>query len=452
VASDIPQEKLADYIGKEMATKVDPGESVQDFTGQDLKVGGEGMKGFYDKELVNIANDLGKKYGAKVEKKKLGGYDEFSTDALTERELEEEDIENGQTGGYSMAVPEFLKDKEDYFDIATFEDGTVEINISGNVEYSQKNSLRGALEWLRDRYGKDSDTSKQIWSLPITPQLQKAIQAGQAMFMPEPSEKVKQTKFFHGTSSKESGEGILKSGVIRPGRDKDSRAHLAPIAGKTYATSSEETAAIYALGGVMMGHDYFGHKEVGTGFVFEIDPESIKDVIPDEDQVGELAVGALRGEVKGLEWLGRMAEQHATDRQLRRAMDGEYAYWSTIGKKLLKAMSDEMKMELIEKHKTHIAIDGEVKFLRAWAIPQNRSKEIAKDGSNLFEIGTKVYDRDTGMSLPEPKGKEPTEVQMQLFMPSTGSSPKVSKIEEGLQSMEVEDEDEDSLEVMSRNR
>ena len=35
-------------------------------TGQDLKVGGEGMRAFYDKMLVDKANAIGKKYGARV--------------------------------------------------------------------------------------------------------------------------------------------------------------------------------------------------------------------------------------------------------------------------------------------------------------------------------------------------------------------------------------------------
>ena len=34
--------------------------------GLDLKVGGEGMKGFYDKIIPDAANKLGKQWGAKV--------------------------------------------------------------------------------------------------------------------------------------------------------------------------------------------------------------------------------------------------------------------------------------------------------------------------------------------------------------------------------------------------
>ena len=38
---------------------------------QDLKVGGEGMKGFYDKIVPDIANKLGKKWGTKVGETKI---------------------------------------------------------------------------------------------------------------------------------------------------------------------------------------------------------------------------------------------------------------------------------------------------------------------------------------------------------------------------------------------
>ena len=40
-------------------------------SGQDLKVGGEGMKGFYDKIVPEAANKLGKQFGAKVGETKI---------------------------------------------------------------------------------------------------------------------------------------------------------------------------------------------------------------------------------------------------------------------------------------------------------------------------------------------------------------------------------------------
>ena len=66
----ITQDQLATTIGQEAASKLMQtpllmGEHI--LKGQDLQVGGEGMKGFYDKILPDYANKVGKKYGVKVE-------------------------------------------------------------------------------------------------------------------------------------------------------------------------------------------------------------------------------------------------------------------------------------------------------------------------------------------------------------------------------------------------
>jgi hypothetical protein len=67
---------IEDIIGKEAAEKLENmewkdtaagrGWQAKTLSNLDLQVGGEGMKGFYDKMLVSAANKLGKKYGAKV--------------------------------------------------------------------------------------------------------------------------------------------------------------------------------------------------------------------------------------------------------------------------------------------------------------------------------------------------------------------------------------------------
>ena len=59
---------LDEVIGKEIASKIiklDEGEHT--LKDADLKVGGEGMKAFYDAIVPNAANKLGKQFGAKVE-------------------------------------------------------------------------------------------------------------------------------------------------------------------------------------------------------------------------------------------------------------------------------------------------------------------------------------------------------------------------------------------------
>lgn len=63
--------ELENIIGKDLAKqaveKTKDGKTPFKASGEGLKVGGEGMKGFYDKILPSVANELGKKFGTKVE-------------------------------------------------------------------------------------------------------------------------------------------------------------------------------------------------------------------------------------------------------------------------------------------------------------------------------------------------------------------------------------------------
>jgi len=65
--NSIPAEKVSDYIGKDLASKiVNQPDGWHTYEGNDLKVGGEGMKGFYDKILPNYVSKYVKKWGGKV--------------------------------------------------------------------------------------------------------------------------------------------------------------------------------------------------------------------------------------------------------------------------------------------------------------------------------------------------------------------------------------------------
>lgn len=62
-------EDLPDFVGKDMADKIIAAADSKPkgkFSGLDLRVGGEGMRGFYDDILPKVASKIGKKHGAKV--------------------------------------------------------------------------------------------------------------------------------------------------------------------------------------------------------------------------------------------------------------------------------------------------------------------------------------------------------------------------------------------------
>jgi hypothetical protein len=73
---------LEDVVGKEMAEKilgVEQGKTQQ-FSGEDLRIGGEGMKGFYDNILPKSLDKLAKKFDAKVGKTEMDGVEVWQMD------------------------------------------------------------------------------------------------------------------------------------------------------------------------------------------------------------------------------------------------------------------------------------------------------------------------------------------------------------------------------------
>lgn len=78
VESNVEPSQLVDYIGKEPAERLlaqpyekievrgAEGQKIRRLKGEDLKVGGEGMAGFYDKILPRFMNKYAKKWGAKT--------------------------------------------------------------------------------------------------------------------------------------------------------------------------------------------------------------------------------------------------------------------------------------------------------------------------------------------------------------------------------------------------
>ena len=66
------EEGLSGFIGKDLANKIvsdnlEVGGKFKTYSGLDLKVGGEGMRGFYDKTLPNLVQKYIKKWGGKVD-------------------------------------------------------------------------------------------------------------------------------------------------------------------------------------------------------------------------------------------------------------------------------------------------------------------------------------------------------------------------------------------------
>lgn len=99
VSGDYKGQRLSDVVGKELADKIlSVPEGTDDYiSGDGLKVGGEGMKGFYDKMLPAFMNKYGKKWGVKVEDIHLNLESGLDMHSVPVTEEMKESVMEGQT-------------------------------------------------------------------------------------------------------------------------------------------------------------------------------------------------------------------------------------------------------------------------------------------------------------------------------------------------------------------
>lgn len=190
---------------------------------------------------------------------------------------------------------------------------------------------------------------------------------------------------YHGTSVRSAAEDILRNGLVPPNLSGRANTFMRPMSGKVYLTPSLRYGIIYSLGGDVLGHELpkgFADKEP-FGYLFEIQDADPMKMQPDEDSVGEAIYE------NKFPWLNHIAERLVATSRLQRLMDGEYAYFASVGKQLMPWLTDWQKRELIESG-SHIAHDGTVTPSRGWRIDKTKSKELLPDGSNFFDLAERI--------------------------------------------------------------
>lgn len=195
--------ELADFVGKEIADKIINGGDYGAISGEGLKVGGEGMKGFYDKIIPDFLNKYAKKWGGKVEETRIDVPSETAKNYTTEQS---EDGTWYLSGHYGETLQEGFASEED------------------------------ALDFM-----KEMETRTPVHSLAITPDMKQSVMEGQPLFAiretPESEELYKQ---FEAARKKKIAQvhilakqkGLMtEKGTPKPGY----RTLAADITGKTSA-------------------------------------------------------------------------------------------------------------------------------------------------------------------------------------------------------------------------
>ena len=112
---------LSDLVGKDLAVKMMSLENYDTIDGEELRIGGEGMKGFYDRMLPAFMNKYGKKWGIKVEDIELPNLEEAGrimhsvpvTDEMKESVMEGQLMFSTKSANFESAItPEVRKEMD----------------------------------------------------------------------------------------------------------------------------------------------------------------------------------------------------------------------------------------------------------------------------------------------------------------------------------------------------
>ena len=116
---------LADLVGKEMAVKMMQMEEYDVLEDTDLKVGNEGMKGFYDRMLPAFMNKYGKKWGVKVEDIELPNLENGLTmHSVPVTEEMKESVMEGQVMFQKTGITSEVREEMDRISANAIMDGT----------------------------------------------------------------------------------------------------------------------------------------------------------------------------------------------------------------------------------------------------------------------------------------------------------------------------------------
>ncbi len=179
----VTPDKLQDYIGKDAAEKLmaQPVASKLDtrkLSGVDLKVGGSGMKGFYDNILPKEIGKYVKQWQGKVELSKIGkpkdGTGKLTRDEVSEVRAAAKELLKGNT-----SVEEF---NDDWGTTLTIDD------VPNDDPYRRSEHVSMILEAVKAKRRDSAGGMFPAWKIDITPAMKAGVEAGQALFSSAPDQ------------------------------------------------------------------------------------------------------------------------------------------------------------------------------------------------------------------------------------------------------------------------
>ena len=203
-----------------------------------------------------------------------------------------------------------------------------------------------------------------------------------------PSDEIKNMTFWHGTKTTKQAEDIMKNGIkVSTNKSKDI---FTPVLGANYATNVRRYATTYAFGGSDKLGKPVSQRDLDNygehAYLFKFSGHKLTDVQPDEDSIG----GMLDTET-GPDWLHQLAKTRLYKPYYSKVVKQKnMLYWPAAGKSLVKAMSDEQKLDLIQNHGAHIANFGIIHPDEVYRIHRKHLQDIKPDASNIEDFMERI--------------------------------------------------------------
>ena len=178
IANGLTIDKVEEHVGKDLAEKIEQQEDeIHTYSGLDLKVGGEGMKGFYDKMLPK---EIGK-YVKKLDKSvKVGTSDlVFPRDAdIPTGDEVSDSVIYDEEGNVRDGLKKVSEGQGWTLWVATKYTGSEEYEIEPNwYIYEGEN---GTI--VTDTTPALVGNTKEVWSIPITEKMREKVLEGQTLY------------------------------------------------------------------------------------------------------------------------------------------------------------------------------------------------------------------------------------------------------------------------------
>lgn len=206
-----------------------------------------------------------------------------------------------------------------------------------------------------------------------------------------PSENIRMSNWYHGTS-KENVQKIISDGYLKPSQliTKNTKRQMSPQFNKVYLTNNLVEGIGYAFFRNGSHFEYPGNKKIdGTAYLVIIDGNDMKNVHSDEDIIADLILQTDENNNPKYRWLNYLAMRVAP-KAYKKYMDmGDYGYGTQLGKILIKYLSDEQHLKLIEIGRK-LAHEGNIPIKKVWELDMSKINEYKNNINGFKEISKRI--------------------------------------------------------------